>query len=465
MKNSKFLPIIGLEVHIELKTKSKMFCGCSAKHFQVKPNTHTCPVCLGLPGALPVHNQKAIEWCVMAGLALNCQIPKFSKFDRKNYFYPDLPKGYQISQYDLPFTVNGKLKLKTQTFVPSIRPELMPRGSGRGNSKLKTVRIKRVHLEEDTAKLIHQGGQTLIDFNRSGVPLMEIVSEPDISSPAETRAYLKKLQQIIRSLGISDCDMEKGSMRCEANISLLRKVQSLKFKVQSLPKYKIEIKNLNSFRFVEKALFYEIKRQKEQLLKGKKLSLETRGWDETKQITFPQRVKETAADYRYFPEPDIPPIRWRTNELKDLKTKIPELPDKKIKRYLKDYHLKQSEAEILCQDKFKAEYFEEAIRNKKVKPQQIAKLIVNKRIIIHQVSPAQLIRNLLSQKKAQISNKGQLKDIVQAVIKGNSQAVADYKRGKKETVSFLIGQVMRKTQGKANAQIVRKILIERFKNV
>lgn len=436
---TNYYPIIGLEVHIELKTKSKMFCGCSAEHFQVKPNTHTCPVCLGLPGALPVPNKKAIEWSLMAGLALNCQVPVFSKFDRKNYFYPDLPKGYQISQYDLPFAINGKLALKVKRLASRV------------------IRIRRVHLEEDTAKMVHQDKNTLIDFNRSGVPLLEIVSEPNINSPVVAKAYLKKLQQIIRSLGISDGDMEKGSMRCEANISLA------KTKEQKLPKYKIEIKNLNSFRFVEKALSYEIKRQKSLLKENKKLSLETRGWNEAKQITFLQRIKETAADYRYFPEPDLPPIRWRTEELKNLKTKIPELPDERVKKYVKDYHLKQVEAEILCQEKSKADYFERVIKDKRMDAQQIAKLIVNKRIDIYQVSPAQLVSNLLSQKKAQITDHSQLIKIIQVVIKENQKAVSDYQKGKKEAFGFLIGQVMKKTQGKANAPIARKVLIKKLK--
>lgn len=412
-----------------------MFCSCSAQHFHVKPNIHTCPVCLGLPGALPVPNQQAIKWCLVAGLALNCQIPTFSKFDRKNYFYPDLPKGYQISQYDLPFARNGELELKIE------------------NEKLKIIKIRRVHLEEDTAKLIHKGGSTLIDFNRSGVPLMEIVSEPDISSPKVAKAYLRKLQQIVRFLEISDCDMEKGSMRCEANISL---------QVKSLPDYKIEIKNLNSFRFVEKALEYEIRRQKELLFKGIKISQETRGWDEIKQVTFPQRVKETAADYRYFPEPDTPPIRWEEKAIEQLRNSLPELPDEKIKRYVKDFHLKEEEAQLLCRQKQTSSYFEEAIKTKGVDPAEIARLIVNKRINIQKIQPQQLIKKLQGLKKSTIADVRRLNKLIKEVIQENPKAVIDLQRGKQATIGFLIGQVMRKSQDRANPEITKKLLIEKL---
>ena len=304
---------MGLEIHIELKTRSKMFCSCSADWFGVQPNSHTCPVCLGLPGALPVPNKKAIEYCLLTGMALNCRIPSFACFERKNYFYPDLPKGYQISQYSYPFAVEGYFEFE----VPDLG--------------LKRVGIDRVHLEEDTGKLIHviRGKEkfVLIDFNRAGVPLMEIVTKPDLSSPEEVKFFAKNLRQLIRYLGVSDADMEKGQMRFEANVSLQRQ------KKAELPDYRVEIKNLNSIKFLEKAVRFEIERQKGLLEKGEKLAQETRGWDEKKQETYLQRGKEEACDYRYFPEPDIPPFFWEQETLKKIGAMIPELPREKQKRF------------------------------------------------------------------------------------------------------------------------------------
>ena len=436
--------IIGLEIHIELKTKSKMFCRCSADYFGHQPNTHVCPICLGLPGALPVANKKAIEWTVLAGKALNCQIPLFSKFDRKNYFYPDLPKGYQISQYDLPLAINGELKFKI------------------GNLKLK-IRIKRVHLEEDTAKMIHTGKATLLDFNRSGVPLMEIVTEPDIRSPQEAKKFLKKLQQVIRYLGISDCDLEKGSMRCEANVSVRRRLPAVSD--QALPSYKVEIKNLNSFRFVKKALAYEIERQIKLFQQDEEPIQETRGWDEVKQVTRPQRIKEEAQDYRYFPEPDLPPIRWTQKELSVISRQLPELPDEKTARFQKKYHLSFYQAQILAQTQEKADYFEEAVKIGKkyqISPQKLANVIINKRVDFKKILPAELIKILVKKKRAPRISEEELEKLIDQVLAQHPQAVADYQKGKKEAVGFLLGQVMRLAQKKIDPIKTKALILKKL---
>ena len=439
--------IIGLEIHVELRTKSKMFCSCPADHFAKKPNTLTCPVCLGLPGALPVPNKKAIEWTVLTGLALGCEIPLFSKFDRKNYFYPDLPKGYQISQYDLPFCQEGKFKLE----------------SGR------KIGITRVHLEEDTGKLLHkviEGERvTLIDFNRSGVPLMEVVTEPDLNSTEEVKKFLQNLQQLVRYLGISEADMEKGQMRFEPTVNL-----EIKKNGKSVFTPLVELKNINSFRFVQKAIDYEVHRQLEEF---KKTGIEkqpgnktTRGWNETENKTVLQRKKEEAQDYRYFPEPDIPPIRWKKGKIESLKKSLPELPEEKKKRFVKEYHLSEYEAEIMIKTKRNADYFEKVVKLGKASGltvKQMANLIINKRIDIKKLLPEEFIQRLVKQqKKAKISDQELIK-LIKEVIKENSQAVADFKKGKTTVVEFLVGQVARKTKGQADPNQTRKLLLEKLK--
>ena len=437
MKKNNYEPIIGLEVHVELKTNSKMFCGCSTDYFGKEPNTQVCPICLGLPGALPVPNKKAIEWCVMIGLALNCKIPLVSKFDRKNYFYPDLPKGYQISQYDEPFARNGSLKLKID--------------------EEKTIRIRRVHMEEDTAKLIHQfqtqnsklktQNYSLIDFNRSGVPLVEIVTEPDFENAEQAKEYLQKLQQIVRYLRVSDANMEKGEMRLEPNISLKPQTTNHKPQKDELPKYKVEVKNINSFSFVEKAIEYEIKRQEEILNEGKTPIQETRGWDEDKQKTVSQRVKDEAQDYRYFPEPDIPPIRFTQYQISNIKYQIGELPDVKLERFIKTYNLPAYDAEILTRDKKMSDFFEEAVKigkKYKLSTKQIANHVINKKINPNTILAADVISWILEGIDFKIIEHDVLKETVNKVIEENQKAVEDYKKGKIQVIGFLIGKVKQK---------------------
>jgi len=429
--------IIGLEVHVELKTKSKMFCNCSADYFGQGPNTHTCPVCLGLPGALPVPSQQAIEWCVQIGQALNCNIPLFSKFDRKNYFYPDLSKGYQISQYDEPFCLGGHITVNGKTFG-----------------------ITRVHMEEDTGKLTHEGDSSLIDFNRSGVPLVEIVTEPDFDNAKDVKAYLQKLQQIVRYLGVSNADMEKGQMRLEPNISV-----SLDTTSKALPKYKVEVKNINSFGFVEKAINFEIERQLEILNKGGTPKQETRGWDEKKNVTVSQRAKEEANDYRYFPEPDIPPIRWSKEQIANLKSQIPELSDEKLLRFQKDFALSRYDAEILTKERGLADYFEEAVKvaQDKVTPKQIANHIINKKVNIAEILPANLVEDIIQANKTNDFDTDELRIVVQKVLKDNPKIAEDYKNGKESVIQFAIGQVMYIIKKKIDINIVRQLIMEELK--
>lgn len=474
--------VIGLEVHIELKTKSKLFCSCSTD-FGAQPNTNVCPVCLGFPGSLPVINRKAVEYAIMAGLALNCNILLFCKFDRKNYFYPDLPKNYQISQYDLPIAEEGSIEIES-------------------NGVIKNIGITRIHLEEDAGKLVHQGSDglvgskySLVDLNRAGIPLLEIVSKPEISSPEEARSYVEELKKIVQYLDISDCKMEEGSLRCDANISLRPKGQ------KELG-VKTEIKNMNSFKSLVSALSYEIERQSEILNEGGTLTQETRSWDEAKNITVSTRTKEVAEDYRYFPDPDLPPLVLKKEFIEDLREKLPELPRLKQKRLIEVHGLSVDDAYFIAGSRSMAEFFEKAaklypepqkisnwlkgeiarllkiynveIENIKFTPADLVSLLksIDEGQISHTLAKEILDEMLRTGKKpekiikekglSQISNREELEVIINEVIEKFPQSVEDYHKGKKKALGFLVGQVIKETNGKANPKLVQELLYDKL---
>ena len=481
--------VIGLEIHSELKTLSKMFCSCANDSKEKTPNANVCPTCLGHPGTLPVANKEAIRKVIKTGLALNCNIPNETKFDRKNYFYPDLPKGYQISQYDKPLCEKGFLEIKD-----------------------KKIRITRIHLEEDTGKLIHPLGKnySLIDFNRAGVPLMELVTEPDIEFPEEARKFAEEFQLILRYLDVSSADMECGEMRVEVNISLMK---------DNKMGTKVEIKNLNSFKAVEGSIKYEIERQKELLEKGEKIIQETRGWDEKKGITISQRKKEEAHDYRYFPEPDIPTINISQKIIEEIKSEIPELPFQKLKRFKEEYFLEEETANIFVVNRSLSNYFERVISElknwikeidikSKITKEESKKLIklasnyiisdlqgilngkstqdrdflitsenfaefialiykgeisskIAKSILLEMFKTGADPSHIIEEKGLkQIKNEDEIEIAVKNVINENKKAVEDYKKGKKETIQFLAGKVMALTKGRANPEIVLRLLKE-----
>lgn len=493
-----YKPTIGLEVHAELKTESKMFCTCVNNPFEKRPNFNICPVCAGHPGTLPVANKKAIELVIKTAAALNCEIAEHSKFDRKNYFYPDLPKGYQISQYDEPLSKNGYLEIDTEK-----------NGVKSKKTDTKRIRITRIHLEEDTGKLVHPSGAdySMVDLNRAGAPLMELVTEPDISSGAEAKKFCQDLQLILRYLGVSDADMEKGQMRCEVNISL-----SDTDKLGT----KVEIKNLNSFKAVEKSIEYETERQANILKSGEKIIQETRGWDENKGATFSQRAKEEAHDYRYFPEPDIPPLK--ISELNVAGTdSIPELPRAKRKRFAEEYKLPDKDIDVIIFDKEIAGYFENTVSdliawseaekvNKdempkifkllsnyfirdlqkllneksikimdiKITPENFAEFVVMlyrekisssaaQKVFIEMFETGKDPEHIIEEKGlAQMSDEGEIEKAVADAIKNNPGPVGDYKKGKTQALQFLVGKVMAASKGKANPKIVLDLLKKRL---
>lgn len=435
-------PVIGMEIHVELKTASKMFCSCKNDPFGADaPNTHTCPVCLGMPGALPVANKKAVEWTIRISRALNCEISRFSKFDRKHYSYPDLPKGYQISQYDQPIGHDGWLEI------------------GRGDKK-KKIRIRRVHLEEDTGKLVHDTvhgeNVSLVDFNRSSVPLVEIVTEPDIRSADEAKEFAWALHRIVRYSDVSDADMEKGSMRLEANVSVSPHTEITE---SNLPPYKVELKNINSFRFMALATEYEIKRQREALEKGEKLRQETRGWDEAKKATRIQRIKEDAQEYRYFPDPDLPPMRFSEEMLARIEKELPRMPHSYAEEF-SALGISSESVDILIDQEATAKLVSATL------PlvddgKAFANWFLRKREENATLTPEELITRFKAEKGSKITDETQIAPWVDAAIAGNPNVVADFKSGKENVLMFLVGQVQKQAQGKADAQVVIKMLRER----
>lgn len=474
----QFETVIGLEVHAQLLTKSKMYCGCSSDYANAEPNTHTCPVCLGLPGAMPVMNRAAIEGSMLTGIALGCEIPAFCKMDRKNYGYPDLPKGYQISQYDLPLCINGELIFTS------------------GGEQVRAG-ITRVHIEEDTGRLVHRtvaGGEiSLVDLNRSGVPLMEIVGDPDLKSPEQARDYLMAMRQILRYIGVSTGSMEDGAFRCDANISI-RSTDG------TVVGRKVEIKNMNSFRAVERALRYEELRQREAIVADGVIPQETRGWIEAKGITVSQRTKEQAHDYRYFPEPDLPPLNVDAAWIAEITARLPELPAARFERFMSTYGLSSDDAATLTSEKNLADQFEEAVGNDPGSARSVANWIINDGLGLARargLEPDQLpfsieqlreliaalasneltmraARELLPQLEAgespraaarrlnllSLDDSDALSAAVQATLEANPAAVADYRGGKKAALGRLIGETIRATGGRANPDSVRALLIE-----
>lgn len=481
----KYETVIGVEVHVELKTKSKIFCGCTTE-FGGDTNTHVCPVCLGMPGSLPVLNKQVVEFAIKTGLALNCEILQFNKMDRKNYFYPDLTKNFQTSQYDLPICLNGHVDIEV-------------------NGVSKRIGITRIHMEEDAGKLVHSGNTisdsdySLVDYNRAGVPLIEIVSEPDLRSPEEARIFMEKLKAILEYIEVSDCKMQEGSLRCDANVSL-RPYGQEKFGTRS------ESKNINSFKAVQRAIEYEEIRQAEILDDGGEVVQETRTWDDNKGISLSMRSKEEAHDYRYFPEPDLVPILIDKAWIANVKNNLPELPEARKQRLITAYNLPAYDAEVITSTKAMAEFFDEvvtqaedklrdakgianwlmgdisaylnnnniAISEFQVSAANIASLVafINKGVLSSKLAKTVFEEMLNSNKQPatiikekgleQISDTGAIEKIVEETIAENPKSVEDYQAGKEKAIGFLVGQVMKKSRGKANPDMVNSLLKEKL---
>ena len=475
MSRNSYEIVIGLEVHAELSTKTKIFCSCSTE-FGGEPNTHTCPICMAMPGTLPVLNEKVVEYAVKAGLATNCEISRNSKNDRKNYFYPDLPKSYQISQFDKPLCEHGYIEIDT-------------------NDGKKQIRLTRIHIEEDAGKLNHDefGGGSLVDLNRAGVPLIEIVSEPDLRSAEEAEQYLRKLKSILEYIEVSDCKMQEGSLRADVNVSV-RKLGDTKFGTRT------EMKNMNSFRSIVRAIDYEVDRQIDILEDGGKIEQETLRWDDVSGKTFSMRDKEDAQDYRYFPDPDLVAIRLSEEYIQSLKDNLPELPESRKERYINEYKLSEKDAKTITNSKYLSDLFEGALKicgnakavnnliisdisrilnEKELEPEGIpftaehlAELVslIDKNIISSSIAK-KVLEELFENPKApskiieekgwiQISDEGAIKEVVLKVLEANAQSVADYKAGKDKALGFLVGQAMKETKGKANPKMLNKMFIE-----
>ena len=475
MARGDFEAVIGLEVHAELSTKTKIFCSCSTE-FGAEPNTHVCPICMALPGALPKLNEKVVEYAVKAGLATNCEIERDSKNDRKNYFYPDLPKSYQISQFDKPLCKNGYIEIEDD------------------NGKPKKIRILRIHIEEDAGKLNHNefSGGSLVDLNRAGVPLIEIVSEPDIRSSSEADRYLKKLKSILQYIDVSDCKMEEGSLRADVNVSV--------HKVNTPFGTRHEMKNMNSFKSIQRAIDYESEEQISDYENGKEVEQETRRWDDVAGRTYTMRTKENAQDYRYFPEPDLVAIKLSDEYIKNIKYNLPEMPESRKKRYMEELGLSEKDANALTSSKAYSDIFENAgkicnnykavcnwltsdiariLNEKELEPEQIpftaeqlAELIelidngeistkIAKTVLEEMFEKPRFPKKIVEEKGlVQISDEASIKKVVDDVLEKNPQSIIDYKNGKDRALGFLVGQAMKETKGKANPKLLNKLFLE-----